>query len=309
MNFVIILMILIICNDINRFTLLLRKGIYPYECIESWEGFDETSLPHKENFYSSLNTECKFKNQGDYHDLYVKNDTILLADVFENFRNKCIEIYELDPAHFLSAPWQACLKKAGVKLELLTDIDMSLIVEKGIRSGICQVIHKYAKANNKYLKNFDKNTESSSYLMYLDANNQYGWPMSQKLPVNGFEWVKKLSKFDEHFIKNYDVNSDKGYFLEVDVEYPKDLFSIHSDLPFLPERKEIEKCNKLIYDFHDKENYVIKALKQALNHGLILKEVHRVVQFNHKAWLEPYINMNSELRKEAKNGFEKDFFG
>ena len=133
--------------------------------------------------------------------------------------------------------------------------------------------------------------------------------MSQKLPVNGFEWVKKLSKFDEHFIKNYDVNSDKGYFLEVDVEYPKDLFSIHSDLPFLPERKEIEKCNKLIYDFHDKENYVIKALKQALNHGLILKEVHRVVQFNHKAWLEPYINMNSELRKEAKNGFEKDFFG
>ena len=133
--------------------------------------------------------------------------------------------------------------------------------------------------------------------------------MSQKLPVNGFEWVKKLSKFDEHFIKNYDVNSDKGYFLEVDVEYPKDLFSIHSDLPFLPERKEIEKCNKLIYDFHDKKNYVIKALKQALNHGLILKEVHRVVQFNHKAWLEPYINMNSELRKEAKNGFEKDFFG
>ena len=308
MNFVIILMILIICNDINRFILLLRKGIYPYECIESWEGFDETSLPHKENFYSSLNTECKFKNQGDYHDLYVKNDTILLADVFENFRNKCIEIYELDLTHFLSAPWQACLKKAGVKLELLTDIDMSLIVEKGIRSGICQVIHKYAKANNKYLKNFDKNTESS-YLMYLDANNQYGWPMSQKLPVNGFEWVKKLSKFDEHFIKNYDVNSDKGYFLEVDVEYPKDLFSIHSDLPFLPERKEIEKCNKLIYDFHDKKNYVIKALKQALNHGLILKEVHRVVQFNHKAWLEPYINMNSELRKEAKNGFEKDFFG
>ena len=309
----------------NHVIKILIDSFCCQEYIDSWVRFDETSLPDKEAFYSSLNMEgitsvdyrhakrvykgFKLKNLGNYHDLYVQSDTLLLADVFENFRNKCIEIYELDPAHFLSAPWQACLKKAGVKLELLTDIDMSLIVEKGIRRGICQVIHKYAKANNKYLKNFDKNTESSSYLMYLDANNQYGWPMSQKLPVNGFEWVKKLSKFDEHFIKNYDVNSDKGYFLEVDVEYPKDLFSIHSDLPFLPERKEIEKCNKLIYDFHDKENYVIKALKQALNHGLILKEVHRVVQFNHKAWLEPYINMNSELRKEAKNGFEKDFFG
>ena len=125
---------------------------------------------------------------------------------------------------------------------------MSLIIKKGIRSGICQVIHIYAKANNKYLKNYDKNTESS-YLMYLDANNQHGWPTSRKLPVNGFEWVKKLSKSDEHFIKNYDVNSDKGYFLEVDVEYPKDLFSIHSDVPFLPERKKIEKCNKLFMTF------------------------------------------------------------
>ena len=174
------------CNkDINRFILLFRKGIYPYEYKDSWQRYDET-LPDKEAFYSSLNMEgitsvdyrhakrvykgFKLKNLGNYHDLYVQSDTLLLADVFENFRNKCIEIYELDPAHFLSAPWQACLKKAGVKLELLTDIDMSLIVEKGIRSGICQVIHKYAKANNKYLKNFDKNTESS-YLMYLDANN------------------------------------------------------------------------------------------------------------------------------------------
>ena len=210
------------CNkDINRFILLLRKGIYPYEYIDSWERFDETSLPDKEAFYSSLNMEgitsvdyrhakrvykgFKLKNLGNYHDLYVQSDTLLLADVFENFRNKCIEIYELDPAHFLSAPglaWQACLKKTGVKLELLTDIDMLLMVEKGIRGGICQAIHRYAKANNKYMKNYDKNT-TSSHLIYLDANNLYGWAMSQKLPVNGFEWVKTLSKFDEHFIKNY----------------------------------------------------------------------------------------------------------
>ena len=146
--------------------------------------------------------------------------------------------------------------------------------------------------------------------MYLDANNLYGWAMSQKLPVNGFEWVEDLSQFKEDFIKNYDENSDKGYFLEVDVEYPKNLFSLHSDLPFLPERKKIGKCNKLVCDFHDKKNYVvhIKALKQALNHGLILKKVHRVIQFNQKAWLKPYIDMNTKLRKEAKNEFEKDFF-
>ena len=112
----------------------------------------------------------------------------MLADVFENFRNKCIEIYELDPAHFLSAPglaWQACLKKTKVELELLTDIDMLLMVEKGTKGGICQAIHRYAKANNKYMKNYDKNIESS-YLMYLDTNNLYGWTTSQKLPVNGF---------------------------------------------------------------------------------------------------------------------------
>ena len=174
---------------------------------DSWERFDET-LPDKEAFYSSLNMEgitsvdyrhakrvykeFKLKNLGDYHDLNVQIDTLLLADVFENFRNKCIEIYELDPAHFLSATglaWQTCLKKTKVELELLTDIDMLLMVEKGTRGGICQAIHRYAKANNKYMKNYDKNNESS-YIEYLDANNLYGWAMSQKLPVNGFKRVK-----------------------------------------------------------------------------------------------------------------------
>ena len=124
---------------------------------------------------------------------------------------------------------------------------MLLMIEKGIRGGISQAIHRYAKANNKYMKSYDKNIKSS-YLTYLDANNLYGWAMSQKLLVNGFEWVEKLSKFDERFIKDYDENSDKGYFLEVDVEYPKNLFSLHSDLPFLPERKKIGKFNKLVCD-------------------------------------------------------------
>ena len=118
--------------------------------------------------------------------------------------------------------WKACLKKTGIRLELLTNVDMLLMVEKGTRGGICHAIHRYAKANNKYMKNYDKNIELS-YLMYLDANNLYGWAMSQKLPVDGFKWIKKLSEFNEDFIKNYDENSDKGCFLEVDVDYPHEL--------------------------------------------------------------------------------------
>ena len=183
--------------------------------------------------------------------MYVQSDTLLFADVLENFRNKCIEIYELDPAHCLSAPglaWQACLKKTRVELELLTDIDMLLMI--GIRSGRCQAMHRYAKANKKYMKNYDKSIES--YLIYLDANNWYGWAMSQKLPVNGFKWVRNLSKFNERFIKNCDENSNRGYFIEVDVEYPKNLFSLHSDFPFLPGRKKIKECD--VSNIQDKEN-------------------------------------------------------
>ena len=159
------------------------------------------------------------------------------------------------------------------------------------------------------MNDYDKNIESS-YIEFLDANNLYGWAMSQKLPVNGFKWVKKLSQFNEDFIKKYDQNSNTGYFIEVDVEYPKNLFSLHNDLPFLLERKKIRRVEKLICSIEDKERYVIhiRALKQALNHGLKLKKVHRVIQFNQKAWLKPYIDINTKFRIEAKNEFERDFF-
>ena len=187
---------------------------------------------------------------------------------------------------------------------------MLLMIEKGIRGGICQATHRYAKANNKYMKNYDKNNESS-YIEYLDANNLYGWAMSQKLPVNGFKWVKqkKLSKFNEDFIKKYDEDCNKGYFLEVDIDYPKELFNFHKDLPFLPERKKVEKVEKLICSIEDKEKYVIpiRALKQALNHGLKLKKVHRVIKFNQKVWLKPYTDMNTKLRTNTKNEFENIF--
>ena len=133
--------------------------------------------------------------------------------------------------------------------------------------------------------------------------------MSQKLPVNGFKWVKqkKLSKFNEDFIKKYDEDSNTGYFFEVDLEYPKTLFNSHKDLPFLPKRKKVENVEKLICSIEDKEKYVIhkRALKQALNHGINLKKLYRVIQFKQKVWLKTYINMNTELRKKAQNEFEK----
>ena len=131
--------------------------------------------------------------------------TLLVEDVFENFRNMCLDIYGLEPVYFVSTSglrWQACLRHTEVKLELLTDYDMILIVEKEITGGICRATHRYAKANSKHMKNYNKNIESS-YMKYLDANNLYGWGMSQRRPTNGFKWVKqkKSSKFNEGFIK------------------------------------------------------------------------------------------------------------
>ena len=192
---------------------------------------------------------------------------------FEKFRDKCIEIYGLDPSYFYSAAglaWQACLKKTGVKLELLTHYQILLMIEKGIKEEMCQSADTYAKANNRYIKNHDTKIESS-YLTCLDANNLYRWVISQKLSVNGFMWYNEyLSDFNEDFIKTYDEHSDERYFLEVDVEYPKQLFCSHKELPFLPERRKLEKVEKLVCSIKDKEKYVIhkRTLKQALNHGL-----------------------------------------
>ena len=307
-------------NDLNKFDFLSRKGVYPYEYMDSWKRFKEESLPDKEYFYSKINNEnitdegythaqkvwyiFKIKNLGEYHDLYVQSDTALLSDVFENFRDKCIEIYELDPAHFLTAPglaWNACLKKTEVELELLTDKDMLNM------TGMCQASYRYAKANKKYMRNYDKNRESS-FLIYDDANN--GWSMNKKLPVGDFEWVDDWSIFTEDVIRNYDEEDDLGYLFVVDAEYPKHLHTLHSDLPFLPERMKINKCDKLVCNLNDKENYPVHvlALKQAFNHELKLTKVHSVITFRLEYWLKPYIEMSTELRKNAKNGFEKDFF-
>ena len=228
-------------NDLNKFLFLLRKGVYPYEYMDEWNKFNEKVLPSKESFYSNLTLEnitetdyahannvfkkFNINNLGEYHDLYVRSDTLLLADIFENFRQSCLKNYELDPVHFVSLPglaWQACLKKTNVEFELLTDYDMLLMIEEGIRGGICHAIQRYAKANNKYMKVYDKK-KKSSYIQYLDTNNLYGKAMTEKLPVRGFRWMDDISRTDEDFGKGYNNNDIKGYILEVDVDYPDKL--------------------------------------------------------------------------------------
>ena len=293
--------------------------------MDGWDKFKEKIQPGKKSFYSNLTLEniseidyahannvFKKYNLGEYHDLYVRSDTLLLADIFENFRQSCLKNYELDPAHFVSLPglaWQACLNNTNIELELLTDYDMLLMVEEGIRGGICHAVQRYAHANNKYMNDYDRK-KKSSYIQYLDANNLYGKAMTEKLPVKGFTWMDDISKIDEDFVKVYNKNDNKSYLLDVDVDYPSKLQNLHSDLPFLPERMVINNTKKLVCNLNDKKNYIVHSnvLKQALDHGLKLRKVHRIIEFEQKAWLKEYIDVNTELRKKATNDFEKDFF-
>ena len=234
---------------------------------------------------------------------------VLQASVFKAFRDTCLRHYKLDPAHFYTSPglvWKACLKQTGIKLELLTDPDMLLMFEWGIRGGITQTVRKYASAKNKYMGNRFDPKSKSSYLQYLDANNLYGWAMSQPLPTGGFKWVD----VNPNKISELATRTDKGYLLEVDVSYPKELHNPHNDFPFMCERMEINGVEKLVPNLRDKKNYVIRiqALNQALQHGLRLDGIHRAMEFDQSPSLKASIDFNTQLRTAATNDFEKDFF-
>ena len=225
------------------------------------------------------------KHLGECHDLYLKTDVLLLSNVFESFRSECLNHYKLDPAHFYTTPglaWQAALKKMGVKLELLTDPHMLLMFEKGIRGGITQAVYQYANTNNKYMGKKFNPEAITSFLQYLDANNLYGWAMNQPLPTGGFKWVNDVAP-DE--IGKLAKIENKGYLLEVDVKYPKELYDSHNYLTFMCEKIKINKVEKLVPNLYNKKKYVIhvRALDQALKHGLILEKVHCVIEFNQSA--------------------------
>ena len=326
--------------------LLFKKGIYPYEYMDSWGRFEETSLPNKEKFYSKLNDEnitddeyehaqavweafgCK--TLGDYHDLYVKTDVALLVDVFENFRNLFLKKYGLDPANYYPSPglsWDALLKKTGIERELLTNYEKHLFVERRLRGGISIVSKRYAKANNPLVQDYDPG-RPNKYIMYVEANNLYGWAMSKPLPMRDFKWKQWLPSEEE--IMGKKENAKKGWILEVDLEFPPELHEEHNSFPLVPEKRVVKKkqmsgyqkrlmkdlglkplnSEKLMLTLEDKNNDVVfyRNLQFYLKQGMKLKRVHRALEFEQECWMEPYIRMNTEFRKKASSDFEKNFY-
>ena len=304
----------------ENFELLAQKGIYPYDYMNCLEKFSETQLPAKEDFYSKLNDcgisdqeyehaqdiwkEFKINNLGEYHDLYLKTDVLLLADVFEEFRNICLKNYNLDPAWYYTSPglsWDALLKHSKVNLELLTDPDMLLMFEKGIRGGISMISNRHGQANNKFMNEQFDSSQPSKFVPYLDANNLYGWAMMKPLPVGDFHWMNDAE------IQHW---REFPCVLEVDLEYPEELHDFHNDYPLAPERIKINKVEKLIPTLLKKEKYVLhrENLKLYLSLGLKLKWIHRGIKFREKPWMKSYIELNTDLRTKGKNDFEKDFF-
>ena len=309
--------------------LLKQKGFFPYDYMDNIEKLKDKKPPPQKAFYSKLTGKginnnnynhvlnvwrtWKMKTFKDYLKLYNETDVLLLADVFENFRDICLKNYGLDPVYYYTAPglaWDACLKMTNINLELLSNVDMLLMIEKGIRGGISIISNRYGKANNKYMKDFNK-TELSKYLMYVDANNLYGCAMSEKLPVHSFKWLS--NKEIENLFNNQIVQvwEKTPCILEVDLIYPEELHDLHNDYPLCPERVECDKgVKKLIPNLRNKNNYVVhyKNLIQCLRLGMKLKKIHRGIKFIESAFLKPYIDKNTNLRAQAKNNFEKDFF-
>ena len=326
--------------------LLRQKGVFPYDFYDNNDKLNYIGLPTKEEFYNKLNDEnikeedyeralkvynlSNCKSFGDYLNLYLKTDVLLLADAFEAFRNMCLNYYGLDPCYYVTAPglsWDAMLKLTKCKIECFKEgqEDMLEMTKRGMRGGISVITHRYAEANNKYMDSYDENKESS-YIIYLDANNLYGYAMSQFLPIGNYKF-EDVNKFTIDFIKNIKDDDKTGYILDVDIDYPEELHDLHNDYPLLPQstnfkpspimdnmRKELglteDKINKLIPNLNNKINYVIhyRNLKQAIELGLILKKVNKVISFDQKPFLKDFIDFNTKKRAETKLDYEKDLF-
>ena len=302
----------------RQLELLRRKGVYPYEYMDRLSKLAEKQLPPINRFYSHLTEEgiseddyehaktvwkeFEIGSMRGYHDLYLESDVLLLADVFENFRNVCLKNYKLDPAWYFTSPgiaWDAALKMTGVELELLTDPDMLLMIEKGVRGGVSMISKRHGKANNKYMGEEYDPSQPSKYITYLDANNLYGWAMSKPLPISNFKWMKNLNNW-----------RNRPCILEVDLEYPEELHDLHNEYPVAPESLNVGNVDKLIPNLMNKERYIIHRDNLLLYESLGLKisKIHRGITFVESPWLKEYIDLNTGLRAKATNTFEKDFF-
>ena len=332
----------------NRFQLVTRKGVYPYDYIDSFDKFNATSLPSKQSFYNHLKdapikdseydhaqnvfNDFEMNTLGDYHDLYLVTDILLLADVFTVFRRMCLSYYKIDPVHCYTTPglsWQAALRMTDITLELLDDVEMHQFIEVGVRGGVSVISCRHVTADEDHA------------LFYVDANNLYGEAMSRSLPTGQFRWLSQLEleKFDISKISEQD---SIGYILEVDADYPHHLHDKHNEYPLAPQRMEVtsdmlsdyqkdtftqlynqrhakdfsttlppfQSQPKLAPNLYKKNNYIVHGLnlKFYIENGLVLTKIHRVLQFNQSPWLKPYIDFNTQKRAEATNDFEKDLF-
>ena len=283
----------------------------------------ETSLPPKDMFYSSLTGEgindeeydraqnvwktFDMKTMRDYHDLYLKTDVMLLADIMQSFRKVCMTNYKLDPLWYYTSPglaWDACLKLTGIRLDLISDPDMYLFIEKGIRGGISTIMKRHSVANNKYMTKYSPEL-AAKFITYLDANNLYGWAMNQPLPYAEFRWM------DEGELDGWnELPEGTGCILEVDLEYPDELHDMHNEYPLAPERVMVNGVEKLIPNLNSKKNYMLhrRNLEMYLSLGMKLIRIHCGVRFLEKPWMARYIQLNTDLRIRATTDFEKDFF-
>ena len=328
----------------DLFQRMTEKSFFPYNYLDSFEKFNEPFPTHgplwhntltkaieitkeEHNFALEVYNAFKCKSLGDYHDIYLQTDMFLLDDIFQKFREVCMQVYKLDPAHFYSAPnlsWDAMLITTGVKLELLQDIDQLLFFEKGIRGGINGLgALRHFEANNKYLENFNSK-EESTFGAFFYVISLYAGTMQKEMLVGGYQWCTEVSLAQ---ILATPSDSDFGYFDEVDLAYPPAIHDIHNDLPLAPEKIKIptewrsdyansfglnvgSTTEKLVETLLDKHHYVChyENLKFYVHHGLNVTKLHRVVKFQQSKWLGAYISKNTIMRKQASNDFEKNFY-
>ena len=332
--------------------LLLRKGIFPYRFLDSSEKF-QAPLPSRDSFYNTLTKEtCSEKDYehvvkvwnhfgmktfSEYHDVYLRVDVLLLADVFENFRDLAMSNYSLDPLHFYSVPglaWASSLKLTRCRLKLLTDPTMYLFLEQGVRRGVATITKRYAKANNPETEGYDP-SQPTNFLFYVDCNNLYGHAMSNALPCDDFRWM------DEDALSTFDVtkvpdDGNEGMVVECDLEYDESLHDLHGDFPLAPERMHVsdDMLSELSLELRDKKRpvkrkatahsgneklvptvlnkhrYIVhyRVLKLYLQLGLKITKIHKVLKFKQADFLKSYIDFNTQKRARATNEWEKSFY-
>ena len=290
--------------------------------MNSFKKFSEDKLPDKCEFFSSLKDKCvsekdyqraknvwnvfKMKTMGDYHDIYLKTDALLLADVFEKLIKTCLDYYGLVPCHYFSSPglsWEAMLKMTRIELEVISDIDIYLFIGKGMRGGLSYIAKIHSNANNKYTENYDSNKESV-LIIYLDANNLYGWAMTQYSPYSGFKWLN-LREISDLCLDSMSENSSIGYIVEVVLEYPSELHDLHNDYPLAPKKLEINQDMLSKYWSDIGNNH---AFQLYLPLGMKVSKVHRILKFKQSYLLKKFVDFNTDKRKNASKSFEKDFF-